>query len=219
MLSSTTMEVFTTNTPRGWEYTDEQHGLLEAIEYAHRASLPDYTLIQWLEIFPEARSAAIRGIRTRIKTERSKLSSLNEYREIMYDGYVNTAKFKEQPERIEWLNEHIQGWIDIYETEIRRLTFELQRVENIGKDEPLVSKNGFTEEELARAKMVPIDSLIKVGRNKKALCPWHSDRNPSLTVKDNRVWCFPCDRGGDVIDLYMVLNGCDMVTAVKALLV
>lgn len=217
VLSSNTMEVFTTNSSQGRLYTDEQHEALEAMENRWRATLPDRTLMAWLDIFPTAIGAAKRGIRTRIKLEKEKLSSLGDYRQTLYEGYVNTAKFKDQPKMIVWLDEHIEARAKEHETEIKRLIFELRRVDNIGNPEPVVSKNGFSEEELARAKAVPIASLIKVGKGKKALCPWHNDRDPSLTVKNNRVWCFPCSRGGDVIDLYMELNRCDMVTAVKAL--
>lgn len=210
------MEVFTTTIPAGWSYTDEEHEVLEAMEKAWRATLPDHTFLQWLDIFPQAKNAAKRGLRTRIKQEKENLSSLSEYRETLYNGYVNTAKFKEQPARIEWLDAHIQGWVDTYETEMKRLMFELQCVENIGK-EPTVSKNGYTAEELERAKSVPINSLITVSRGKKALCVWHDDRHPSMQVYATRVWCFSCQQGGDTIDLYMKLNKCDMVTAVRAL--
>lgn len=215
--SLTTMEVFTTTIPRGWEHTDEEHEALETMEQAHRASLPNYTLLKWLEIFPTAKGAAIRGARTRIKAVKNQMSSLGEYREALYNGYVNTAPFKEQPARIAWLDAHIQKWIDTYEKEIKRLTFELHSIENIGKT-PLVSTKNVSPEQIAMAKLVPISTLMNVGRNKKTLCPWHDDRDPSLVIKNNRAWCFPCNRGGDVIDLYMVLNRCDMVTAVKALL-
>lgn len=45
--------------------------------------------------------------------------------------------------------------------------------------------------------------LIKNGPEFKALCPFHADKNPSLTINDAKgiFKCFACQAGGDVIDL------------------
>jgi DNA primase len=44
--------------------------------------------------------------------------------------------------------------------------------------------------------------LKKNGKSLKGLCPFHPDRNPSLSVTpDTGLWhCFGCDVGGTVID-------------------
>lgn len=42
---------------------------------------------------------------------------------------------------------------------------------------------------------------VDIGRNNKALCPFHGDTNPSLSFKGTRYTCFSCGAGGDVIDL------------------
>ena len=46
---------------------------------------------------------------------------------------------------------------------------------------------------------------IEVGRQHKALCPFHQDRHPSLhlDIKRNRFKCFSCGASGNVIDLVM----------------
>ena len=41
---------------------------------------------------------------------------------------------------------------------------------------------------------------ISVDRNKKALCPFHDDHNPSLSFKNRGFRCFSCGAHGDVID-------------------
>ncbi|WP_027937311.1 CHC2 zinc finger domain-containing protein [Anaeroarcus burkinensis] len=56
-----------------------------------------------------------------------------------------------------------------------------------------------------------------VGRNKKALCLWHNDQNPSMHVYQDRVHCFACGRGGDAIDVYAAANGMETKDAVQAL--
>lgn len=58
---------------------------------------------------------------------------------------------------------------------------------------------------------------VKVGRNKKALCLWHSDRSPSMHVYRDKVHCFACGRGGDAIDVYAAANGMETKDAVQAL--
>ena len=40
---------------------------------------------------------------------------------------------------------------------------------------------------------------IKVNRNGMAVCPFHTDKNPSMKV-DKRFHCFACQADGDVID-------------------
>ena len=41
---------------------------------------------------------------------------------------------------------------------------------------------------------------VKVGRNGMALCPFHSDKNPSLKLNMDYYYCFGCGATGDVID-------------------
>ena len=56
----------------------------------------------------------------------------------------------------------------------------------------------------------------------KMMCPFHADRNASLQIYQNNGrhsgWhCFGCGKGGSVIDFVMEHEGCDFVTAVKAI--
>ena len=48
---------------------------------------------------------------------------------------------------------------------------------------------------------------ISVNHSKKAHCPWHDDKTPSLSFKNQRFKCFGCNVGGDVIDLVKLLAG------------
>lgn len=47
---------------------------------------------------------------------------------------------------------------------------------------------------------------IRVGRNGMCVCPFHSDKNPSMKV-DRRFHCFGCQADGDVIDFTSRLHG------------
>ena len=56
----------------------------------------------------------------------------------------------------------------------------------------------------------------------KMVCPFHGDRNASLQIyrssdRHNGWHCFGCGKGGSVIDFVMEHEGCDFVTAVKAI--
>ena len=58
---------------------------------------------------------------------------------------------------------------------------------------------------------------LTVNRSGFALCPWHSDRHPSLKVYDGDrgCWCFACQHGGDVIGLVGQILGADRRAAAR----
>lgn len=61
--------------------------------------------------------------------------------------------------------------------------------------------------------------LRKKGREYRATCPWHNDRNPSLSVyKKEGEWfykCFGCDKSGDVIKFIQEKRGIDFREAIQ----
>ena len=58
---------------------------------------------------------------------------------------------------------------------------------------------------------------LAVSRSGTALCPWHSDRHPSLKLYDGDrgCWCFACQRGGDVVELVSGLLGVSRIQAAE----
>jgi hypothetical protein len=83
-----------------------------------------------------------------------------------------------------------------------------------------VAQHKISPDEIERARAVPINTLIKVGRDNKARCPLpqHNDKTASLHVyRDNHAYCFGCGKRASAIDIYMALHSCDFKTAVKAL--
>jgi hypothetical protein len=75
------------------------------------------------------------------------------------------------------------------------------------------------DDKVLRAKSYPITNLIEF-RQKKACCPWHNEKTPSLAYypKTNTAYCFGgCGKAYDSIDAYRLKHGVGFVDAVKAL--
>ena len=64
------------------------------------------------------------------------------------------------------------------------------------------------------------DILQKYGVNivrGKALCPFHAEKTPSLSIKDDFCHCFGCGRHDDIFSLTMHFERCDFKTAIEIL--
>jgi len=68
-------------------------------------------------------------------------------------------------------------------------------------------------------KGVPISDYLEFNKAGKAQCIWHNDENPSLHYyeEQNRVYCFACDEGGDVVDVVQELYSCSFKQALTKL--
>ncbi len=73
-----------------------------------------------------------------------------------------------------------------------------------------------TDEMIDKAKQFPIESLIEVKR-KVALCPFHNEKTPSLSIHNNKYHCFGCGESGDTISLVRHLNNYTFKQAVEFL--
>lgn len=61
--------------------------------------------------------------------------------------------------------------------------------------------------------------LKKTGGNHSGLCPFHSEKSPSFTVKesDQFYYCFGCGANGDIVDFIMQYQNIEFIDACKLL--
>lgn len=58
---------------------------------------------------------------------------------------------------------------------------------------------------------------VTFDRAGKALCPFHDEKTPSLSIYKNKFKCFGCGANGDVVDFVRMKNGCDFKDALRHL--
>jgi len=64
-----------------------------------------------------------------------------------------------------------------------------------------------------------VSQFVDLSPNDVGLCPFHDDNNPSFNVNDdeNYWFCFTCERGGSVIDFWILHRRCNFQDAVSEL--
>lgn len=75
---------------------------------------------------------------------------------------------------------------------------------------------GISPDMIVRAREYPITELVKSNRG-TALCPFHSDKHPSMDVRKNFYHCYSCGASGDIIDFVMKRDGLSFKAAVHRL--
>jgi hypothetical protein len=107
------------------------------------------------------------------------------------------------------LEEEHQGYLRL----IRRYEAYVQGAE---------ARGGITESDVLRARGRSVaevyqGQLKKSGSRFTGICPFHSDRRPSLVVypAGKGYHCFVCQVGGDTIDFVMRFYNLDFIQAIK----
>jgi len=74
--------------------------------------------------------------------------------------------------------------------------------------------------DLLKAKAVPIPKFIEFNKDNTARCIFHSEKTPSMYYyeKQNKVYCFGCSKGGDVIDVVQKMNSVGLKEAINLIL-
>lgn len=79
------------------------------------------------------------------------------------------------------------------------------------------SSEDVSDTDIEKARSVPLESLIEVGRGHMTLCPFHKDKRPSFYVKNGFGYCFSCNEWSDSIKYLMKAKGIGFLDAVRAL--
>ncbi len=86
---------------------------------------------------------------------------------------------------------------------------------------PMTDRDGPLSERIKAAMSVHqfVGQFVELSPSGQGLCPFHDDHHPSFSVNEaaNYWYCFACDKGGSIIDFWMVWQQCDFVTAVHQL--
>jgi hypothetical protein len=110
--------------------------------------------------------------------------------------------------------ELIFTWMKNHNEAIKKLEKEKSCLRPINNN----SKGKITNDMILRAREYPIKNLLSNPvRNNITNCISHNDKTPSMSIKNNRAYCFSCGFKGDSISVYMHLNGANFKTAVKKL--
>ncbi len=78
----------------------------------------------------------------------------------------------------------------------------------------------FGENDVERAKKVPISNYIEFNRQGFSLCIFHTEKSPSMKYhpERNKIYCHGCQAHKDTIDVVMQLHGVDFKGALKIIL-
>lgn len=114
-----------------------------------------------------------------------------------------------------------QGYWQGAQTNMEHISTIIKRME--WKFKPTSESKGL---DIEKAKAVPITNLVNDGMMKTSggrlitRCPLHQEKHGSFVIytHSNKWHCFgACGRGGDVIDLYMLMNNVTLKEAITQL--
>lgn len=176
-----------------------------------KKTAPRLSEVEWLEVFPEARSIL-----------HEKIKEWQEEKQRLIDvakKYIRKTTAKDYWETRITLQLTVVPRIAAAEKHIARL----RRL--IASTSPQhATADRMTDADIQYAKAVPITSLLssdlrKTGRTITTHCPLHADHSPSFVVypETNTCWCFGCQQGGDSIAFARLLHGLTFIDAVKFL--
>lgn len=180
-----------------------------------KESQPRYTDAAYLQIFP--------GVKRLIPAKLKELY-LEETRLIKaVKNKVRRIKKEAVSDLDGWL---CREWLKLNEVGellgIRGQTQRFERLRAISQGKKPKDLSGTIQKAL-QVSILDIAPLTfkKAGKDFVALCPFHSEKNPSFYVfhKDGREWfyCFGCQASGDVVDFVQHYRGCSFKDVLREL--
>lgn len=158
----------------------------------------------------------VRFVKGVIKAQKQQLREYNELR-VQIENECRTLRGKTKTEKREAAEFLVALRVTPHIEEIQSHIKKNEQILMLATKTP-EGEQANTGLNFERAKLVPIDSFIEFKRG-FAPCIWHDEVTPSMKYykKNNRVHCFGCDKGGDVIDVIQQIKECDIKEAVRFL--
>jgi hypothetical protein len=127
---------------------------------------------------------------------------------------IDTMKNDLLNEKPYYLNEAEEWCIEEHKQDHREHIKKFEKiVGNFGKQ---FQKKDF---DIQNYKHIPISEVMDFNGYGFANCIWHDEKTPSMKYyeKTNSVYCFSCNKNGDVIDVVQQLNKVDFKGAIEIL--
>lgn len=127
---------------------------------------------------------------------------------------IDTMRLELLNEKPYYLSEDEEWYIDIKKQEHR---------EHINHYEKIASKFGQEikkkDFEIQNYKHIPISDFVEFNGYGFANCIWHDEKTPSMKYYDktNSVYCFSCNKRGDVMDVVQQINNTNLPGAIGIL--
>lgn len=200
-------------------YTDEDLDYFEKLNREYQ--LPKLSFYELIELFPEAKPYVKRKLQKDIKEDKKYLTEAVEYKS-RATSQIN--KICSTPECSSFYHDYVDicliiPSIENVENRIKKNTFYLSALKEKGEWAE-VDSNKITDQDIERAKQIPITNFLEVSRGGFAKCPFHNETVGSLKVyeKQNTWYCFSCNAGGDIIEYCIRTRKIRFLEAVKFLL-
>lgn len=116
---------------------------------------------------------------------------------LLDDGIATIAIIDKELEHRAWLDK--QGNVQLARNQITR-----QNLDDIRSRFDLIEYIGATEGRQVR----------RTGNRATALCPFHAEKTPSLSIWQTNYYCFGCGEHGDIFDWVRERQGLDWIHAV-----
>jgi hypothetical protein len=206
---------------RANEEIEAMHKEVEALqELTFRDEEPTVTTLDLVDMYTNddgtENTAMTRPLRSKTKEYKDRIKQI-QYRIPKIEKYVRSKKGLTMQQRKDDIFALNVIYVDFY---INQFKPELEKIEMVLR---LIGNKNVQKQKLSleKAKLVPIDTYIKFRPDGFACCifPDHNEKTPSMKYfkKKNRVHCFGCGKGGDVVDVLQAIKGCSFEEALKEL--
>lgn len=210
----------------GCYYTDEDLDYFMDLEREWKASQPNYSFYELMDIFPEAIKPARRSLKANIKALKKNICSVNEHKAHYQEAVINKAHFSEQDDLKKESEKYFNETRGKIESKIKTFIFQLSHLDSLEGKTTHKNFNGVDDREIEQARTIPITNfytgkLQRHGKRAKGKCPFHKEKTASFVIylDQNSFYCYgACGKGGSVIDYVMEQQKCGFLDAVKFIL-